>query len=211
MSGLDIVDPEKIDLWGVSFSTSIALAAACYDQRAKCIMAVSPWTLEFDIAPLDSKEDFARLMAERESQALGNEAFYTAMIDQEGNNPIHLNVNWGDEVRAAVNEFSSLTGDGFIPSVTFQSYYKIFTFSPYVSLPYLGDTPLMMVVPERDTVSSVELQVKLYEAVKGPKEIYHAKGKRHLNMLPEDENFEPMIKIQVEFFFKALAREDGGL
>ncbi|KAL3483552.1 alpha/beta-hydrolase [Aspergillus germanicus] len=207
MSGLDIVDPDQIGFWGVSFSASIALAAACYDPRAKCIITVSPWTFDFGITAEEAKDNFSRLVAEREAQSLGNEPFYTAMVDEEGNNPIHVNVDWGDEVRAAVNEFVSLSADGFVPTVTFQSYYKLFTFSPYLSLKFLGDTPLMMVVPEHDTVCPVEQQVKLYDAVEGPKEIYHAEGKRHLNMLAEDKFFEPMMKPQVEFFFKVMRGE----
>ncbi|KAL2820179.1 alpha/beta-hydrolase [Aspergillus cavernicola] len=209
MAGLEIVDPEQIGLWGVSFSATIALAAACYDPRAQCVMAVSPWTFEFGISPEQAKENFARLVSERESQALGNEPFYTAMVDQEGNNPIHLGVDWGDEVRAAITEFASLSADGFVPTVTFQSYYKIFTFSPYVALPYLGDTPAMMVVPEHDTICPVEQQVRLYEAIKGPKEIYHAARKRHLTMLQEDAEFEPMMQAQVDFFKKAVRKEQS--
>jgi fermentation-respiration switch protein FrsA (DUF1100 family) len=197
-------------MWGVSFSASIALAAACYDPRAQCVITVSPWTFEFGITPAEAKENFARLVAERESQALGNEPFYTPMVDKDGNNPIHVNVDWDDELRAAVTEFSSLTADGFVPSVTFQSHYKLFTFSPFVSLPYLGNTPMMMVVPEHDTVCPVEQQVRLYDAVKGPnKEIYHAVGKRHLNMLAEDEAFGPMMQAQVDFFYKAIAKGKG--
>ncbi|KIA75679.1 hypothetical protein HK57_00540 [Aspergillus ustus] len=209
ISGLDIVDADQIGVWGVSFSASIALAAACYDPRAQCVIAVSPWTFEFGITPAEAKDNFARLVSERESQTMGNETFYTPMIDEEGKNPIHVNVDWGDEVRAAVTEFSSLSADGFVPSVTFQSYYKLFTFSPRLSLPYLGDTPLMMVVPEHDTVSPVEKQVALFEDVAGPKEIYHAPGKRHLNMLQEDATFAPMMQAQVDFFYRAIGARGG--
>ncbi|KAL2833595.1 Alpha/Beta hydrolase protein [Aspergillus pseudoustus] len=36
------IDPHKqIGIWGISFSASIALAAACYDPRAQCVITVA--------------------------------------------------------------------------------------------------------------------------------------------------------------------------
>ncbi|KAF9894657.1 hypothetical protein FE257_006545 [Aspergillus nanangensis] len=209
VSELPIVDPAQIGFWGVSYSASIALAAACYDPRAALVMAVSPWTFNFNVPVELAKENFAKLVSERESQSLGNEPFYTPMLDGEGRNPINIGVDWGEEVRAAVNDFTELSADGFVPTVTLQSYFKLFTFSPYVALPYLGETPMMLVCPEQDTICPVEEQMRLYEAVKGPKDVFHAKGKRHLNMLAEDATFEPMMRAQVEFLRRALKGMNG--
>ena len=83
------VDPERIAVWGMSFSATIALCAASLDKRAKLCIAACPY-LELKPPPEKLPQVLAKCMKDRESRHVGNPPTYLPMLTATGRNPAGL-------------------------------------------------------------------------------------------------------------------------
>ena len=68
---------------------------------------------------------------------------------------------------------------------------------------WLGETPMMLMIPGDDTVSLPEEQMRLFDMITGPKRVEVAAGKSHFNVLAS-EGFEGLMDMQVEFIKQTL-------
>ena len=68
---------------------------------------------------------------------------------------------------------------------------------------YMNPTPVLMVVPELDMISTPEGQLELFETFPEPKKVHIAPGKGHLNVL-SGEDFPALSKMQADFVFDNL-------
>ena len=70
---------------------------------------------------------------------------------------------------------------------------------------YMGETPVMMVVPEMDMISPPVEQIALFDTSRGDlNQIYVAPGKGHLNVMSGD-GFTFLAGLQVDFVKGGLA------
>jgi hypothetical protein len=74
--------------------------------------------------------------------------------------------------------------------------------SPFEALRILSPTPMLLVTPENDSISSMAQQKELImDRVEGPKQMHIVWGKEHMDVLDGD-SFFPAMATQINFIRK---------
>jgi fermentation-respiration switch protein FrsA (DUF1100 family) len=175
-----LVDPDSIVYFGYSFSATISLVAGALDKRAACILSATPIAnYNFRTAQRDAVLDLA--MQDRISQMAGNSPMYIPFVNDEGENP----AGWGEKY--SVEEFRAFLGATFFTNqTTVQSYYHLNAWSPYSVMHLVSPTPVMMVTPAEDVLSTPENQRRLFDMIGEPKQFELVPGKGHMDCLNGD-------------------------
>jgi fermentation-respiration switch protein FrsA (DUF1100 family) len=194
LSTLLVVDSDRIGLWGMSFSGTIALCAAALDKRAKFVIAICP-LLSFEYSKGRFPKVLAKAAKDRESQVKGNPPFYLALLTGKGENPAGFGIGMDKEGFEYISAAKERVAPSFENRTTIQSYYKIVIWQPSGLMRYVSPTPVMFVVPELDKLSPPEDQVALFNTFAEPKKLHISLGKGHLNVL-SGEDFPFVMKLQ---------------
>ncbi|KAH8731287.1 Alpha/Beta hydrolase protein [Phaeosphaeriaceae sp. PMI808] len=175
-----LVNPDNIVYFGYSFSAMIVLAAAALDKRVAAVLSVTPIAnYNFRTAQRDAVLDLAQ--QDRVSQLAGNPPVYIPFVNDEGENP----AGWGEKY--SVEEFQRFLGTFFFTNqTTVQSYYHLNAWSPYHTMHLVSPTPVMMVTPAEDNLSTPENQRKLFDMIGEPKVFELVSGKGHMDVLNGD-------------------------
>lgn len=198
LSSLPMVDPDRIAFWGMSFSATVALCAGALDRRAKLVIAICP-LLNFEYTPEKFPKVLAKCMKDRESQIRGNEPFFLPVLTAKGENPAGMGLGADQESLDYMINAKSRGAPNYENRTTLQTYYKIVTWQPHGVMKYMGDTPVMMVVPELDMISPPAEQFALFESFKGGlNKVHVAQGKGHLNIL-SGHDFPVLQGLQADF------------
>ncbi|TGJ78841.1 hypothetical protein E0Z10_g9926 [Xylaria hypoxylon] len=176
-----LVDPRRIAFWGYSFSGMVALCAAALDKRVRAVVAVAPLTVwEFS----KWAKVLSKAMKDRESRQAGNQPVYVPMLTEAGENPAGFGSDFNDEDVYNMITRATEIEPNFVSQTTLSSYYHIAAFQPFGMMPFVSPTPVMVVTPERDVISPVELQQnKIYDVFREPKRHLLVKDKGHMNVL----------------------------
>ncbi|KAL2000897.1 hypothetical protein VTN02DRAFT_2485 [Thermoascus thermophilus] len=196
------VDANRIAFWGMSFSGMIALTAAALDKRAKLVIVVCALVkfYERDKVP----RTLAMAIKDRQSQLRGNSPFYLPPFTRNGGNPLDLAAAGGKEAHEYMANVKERGAPNYEDRTTLQSYAKIARWQPHAFLEFVPPTPVLMLVPEFDTISPTEQQLALFRDLSGPKRLHVATGKGHLNVL-SGADAEMLQQVQVDFIHDALA------
>lgn len=157
------------------------------------------------IRPDKRKKVFTLLMKDRQSQLRGNEPFVLRLYDSNGENPAGYGGSGGPCTKEAYTlmELGSKRY-GYRNHITLQTFYKLALFRPQDFLEeMLNDKPIMMVVPENDTMSLPADQLAAFESFNCPKRLHVAKNKGHMDVL-SGEDFQQNMSVMLDFFESAL-------
>lgn len=196
LTTLPIVDPSQLGFWGMSFSGVVALCAAALDRRVKFIITVCPSSKYYT----EEKREklLAKAVKDRVSQAKGNPGFSLVPFSPSGYSASGLDFGVGQEAYEVVNNAWEHRAPNFVNRMTIQSFYKIAMWQPQGLMPYVSPTPVMMLIPEYDSISKPEDQRALFEGFRGPKRLHVADGKGHMNVLT-GENADVVMQQQTNF------------
>ena len=201
---LPIVDPSEIIFWGMSFAATIAMCAASLDKRARGCIAICP-LLDFEYTPEKFPKVMARSMRDRESRVAGNDPIYLPVLTENGENPAGMGIGADKEEFDYMVNAKRLGAPRHENRTTLQSYYKIVTWQPHGVMKYMHQTPVLMVVPEKDMISPPEEQISLFKTFPSKRNKLHiAPGKGHLNVLSGEE-FPALSKMQADYVREILA------
>lgn len=207
LASLPSVDPSKIGFWGISFCATVALNAAALDRRSRFVISVGPIVKASDENPypIDKVHRvLTKALRDRESQLRGNTPFYVESTCEDGSNPTGFGPELGIEAYELVQRIAaSGIAPNFSTQLTLQSFAKILRWHPMQDIKWLGETPMMLMIPGDDTVSLPEEQMRLFDMITGPKRVEVAAGKSHFNVLAS-EGFEGLMDMQVEFIKQTL-------
>lgn len=150
---------------------------------------------------------FLQLMKDRTSQLRGNEPFTLPPFNSNGENPVGYAGSGGPgglESHKLMKLAAERGHHNFRDRITLQSFHKLALFRPKdVMEEMLEDIPMMMVIPELDTVSLAADQMAAFDVFKTPKRRYLAKGAGHMDVLAGD-GFKGVMDAMIEFFSSAL-------
>ncbi|EFQ35404.1 DltD domain-containing protein [Colletotrichum graminicola] len=196
---LPTVDPHRVMLWGVSFGASVTACAGAVDPRVAAVLMVAP-IFKF-IRPDKRRKLFTQLMKDRQSQLRGNEPLYLRPYDSNGENLAGYGGSGGPCAKQASMLMElGVQRYGYRNRITLQTFHKLALFRPQDFLQeMLTDKPIMMVVPENDTMSLPGDQVAAFECFKCPKQLHLAKNKGHMDILSGEGFTENMSKM-IGFF-----------
>lgn len=201
LTTVPIVNSSQLGSWGMSFSGTVASCAAALDRRIKFLITICP-SMKF---PEERREKIlAKAIKDRISQAKGNPSFSVAPYGRSRDNADVMIFGGKQEAY----EFTKIAGaPNFENRINFQSAYKAAMWQPQGLMPYVSPTPVMMLIPENDSISKPEDQRALFEGFQGPKRLHVADGKDHLEVFTGDKA-DVFMQQQIDFIKDVL---DGKL
>ncbi len=164
------VDPQRIGIWGTSFSGSYVLFAGTFDRRVKAVVAQVPNVgtprARFERSPERWERD-ARMMAdERTERYRTGIVEYVKIVSADGEPCIIPG-------KSAYDFFmgSQAQAPNWRNQLTRESLDKTREFDPVGLIDLMSPTALMLIAGERDELIAVESVKKVFEKAKEPKEL----------------------------------------
>ena len=172
-STLPEVDPERIGIWGSSYSGGHVLVVAATDRRVKAAVSQVPLVSGHDNFRALVRADFItgfreQFDADRLARFRGQAPAMVPVVDKDPLAPSALPTpdSW---------EWFSQTGSLRAPAwrneVTLRSVEMFTEYEPGTYLPYISPTPLLMLVAEGDHLVPSELAIAAFDRAHQPKEL----------------------------------------
>lgn len=167
---LSFVDPERIGLWGTSYSGGHALTVTALDARVKCTVSQVPLVSgqrTFDAwVPEKSRPRFLeRLAADRDGRARGEPAAVTVAAI-----PGSETAEWAEKVDK----------DGtYGNEITVRSLDLLRGYDPISFMERIAPTPLLMIVADQDTQTPVDWQREAFALAAEPKQLLTLSGRHY--------------------------------
>ncbi|KAF7166599.1 hypothetical protein CNMCM5623_000194 [Aspergillus felis] len=198
MAGHPMVDEDKIALYGYSFSAMTALVAAGLDHRVGAVISVTP-IANYDFREKEKNNVMALAMQDRVSTIAGNDPVYIPFVGDDGYNP----AGWGNQYN--MEQFRAFLGTSFFTNqTTVQSYYHVLAWQPHGAMRLIKGTPVMMVTPAEDTISSPADQRAVFDMIPEPKKEFDlVAGRGHMDVI-NGEGAGEVLQRQLDFMKKYL-------
>jgi hypothetical protein len=167
---LAFADPERVGLWGTSYSGGHALTVAALDRRVKCVVSQVPLvsgqrTFEAWV-PKDKRPRFLhRLEADRDCRARGEPPAVT---------PAAIPGSETAEWVAAVDKDGSYGNE-----ITLRSLDLLRGYEPMAFMTRIAPTPLLMVIADQDTQTPVAWQREAFALAGEPKKLVILPGRHY--------------------------------
>lgn len=172
------IDPDRIGLWGTSYSGGLVLMAAALDRRVRCVVAQVPFISGYDTLMKPAKPEtraqfHATQEAERRSLAAGNPPRLVPVCTREPGAPAQPRGygtydyfhGFGDAVTAIWGNRITVRSQGLRQE--------------YEAMPWLeriAPTPLLMIVADDDGITPTDLCLAAYERASEPKQLVTIPG-----------------------------------
>lgn len=183
------VDEERIGLWGTSYSGGHVIVVAAMDRRVKCVVTQA-FTYDGYTALRRrlGDEGYAamrkRIDADYDARYAGAEPEYVAVSEPGTTSYKHL--HHGEAGKIYPNKVTLRSRDlhmGYIPGA-------------FVSR--VAPTPMLMIVPDSDTTTPTDLQLKAFEEAGEPKKLLVIKDCEHYGVYME--HLETTAKAAIDWF-----------
>ena len=173
----DRINPERIGIWGSSFSGAHVLHLGAYDRRVKAVVAQVPL--------INGLVNFRRLVrndlwpathalfaADRDQEADTGAMAYLPVVAEEGSPsalPTPESFDWMIRV-------GQTRAPAWRNEQTVRSLELALAYNPGSSIHLISPTPLLMIVAEADTLTPTDLAVEAYSRALEPKRLAWIKG-----------------------------------
>jgi len=203
-------DPDRIGVWGTSFSGGHVLQLAAFDRRIRAVVAQAPatniWETYFkQLKPKVLAKRAEWLAAARREEYVGGVAQYLPVVAPEGQ-PCAM-------PQAGAYEWFTQTAQRCAPAwlnqVTLDSLEINAEYTPMAHVRLIAPAPMLMLVAEDDLVTPVAQQRKAFKRAGAPKLLVELPG-GHFDGYQEP-GFESWVTPAVEWFQKYLRPYSGGL
>ena len=171
------VDPNRIGVWGTSYSGAHVLQLSAFDRRVKA--AVSQVMLVDGLANAQrlNRADnlpltFAFLAGDRAQRYTSGKVNYIPVVGPEGT-PSALPTPESYDFFMKVVQTSAPRWEN---RVTLESIEKFLEYNPGANIHRISPTPLLMVVAEDDRLTPTDLAIDAYERAREPKKLVAFKG-----------------------------------
>jgi len=171
------VDPERIGVWGTSYSGAHVLHLGAFDRRVKCVVS--------QVMLVDGPANAARLnradllpltvgflAQDRAQRYTGGKVNYIPVVGPEGT-PSALPTPESYEFFLKVVQ---TTAPRWENRVTLESIEHFLEYTPGANIHRVSPTPLLMVVAESDRLTPTDLSVEAFERAREPKKLVIFKG-----------------------------------
>ena len=205
---LPFVDPGRIGLYGISYGGPVAIYAAAYDRRVKCLTVVS--------GPADGPEFLASLMSREAWEALLEEIeadrSSRAVTGKSALVPLTHVIRFPDSFWARYRRLGSsdeseslpeTAGHAPVPMLSLESADSMLKSLPGTVVPLVAPRPILFVHGEADDVAKPELARRLFDKASEPKAFVILPGLDHIG-LDTGEGLRKQIAIALQWFEKHL-------
>jgi uncharacterized protein len=169
----DEVDPERIGIWGSSYSGGHVLVVGAIDRRVKCVVSQVPLISGHDNFRALVRSDFIagfreQFVADRLDRFRGEPPAMVPVVDADPLAPSALPTpdswTWFTETHES-------RAPAWRNEVTLRSVEMFTEYEPGTYLPWISPTPLLMVVAQQDHLTPAELAIAAYERANEPKRL----------------------------------------
>jgi len=202
--GLPFVDPERVGVWGTSFSGGHALVLGAIDRRVRSVVAQVPTVDGYGtfrrrqpphlVAAQEAK------FAEERTRLFRGEAPTLLPLLPEGDGPGVFK----DPAALAFFERPESNPPSFEKKMTLLSAERARDYDPVQFIDRISPTPLLMIVADDDTVTGTDLSLKAYDRALEPKKLVLFKG---AHWSPYAEARDEAIAAAVDWFRNTLLDE----
>lgn len=176
------IDPERLAIWGSSFSGGEVLVVGAVDPRVKAVIANVPFTGSLDDPAAPLEERFAGLRAALDDETGAGPADSTD--PPIGPMPVIVASGGDPSARAFLPqpestlwfETAGAAGSGWQNTFTLRGMGGPEEFVPAVAVPFLAPRPLLMVVATGDRVAPADLALTAFELAGEPKQLELIEG-----------------------------------
>ena len=202
LSGHPRVDPERIGVWGTSFSGGLVIHLSVFDRRIKATVAQVPSVLNYEhfrVMESETDDPFAGfLLQDRINRYQTGEVNYLKVVAPEGEDCVLA----GRESYDAYMTLSKNTPTWF-NGVTVESMEKIREYDPTRYIHLITPTPLLIIGAEHDSLIPATLLDEAFERAREPKEMIMLPC-RHFDVYTTEEWFSAAINGAVVWYKKHL-------
>ncbi|MCX7170555.1 MAG: alpha/beta hydrolase [Proteobacteria bacterium] len=198
------VAPNKIGVWGSSYSGGHVLHLAAFDKRIKAVVSQVPAVdcvanVRRFIRPdhLDAFRDM--LLADRAQRYAGGPVNYSEIVAPQGMPcvlPTPDSYEWFTKTHAAL-------APNWLNQVTLESLEYFLEYRPLTSIELIAPTPLLMIVAAGDTLAPADVALAAYARALEPKALDLIPG-GHFDAYTAGPGFERASGSAVNWFKKHL-------
>jgi fermentation-respiration switch protein FrsA (DUF1100 family) len=164
------VDPQRIGIWGTSYSGGLVLYVGIFDKRVKAIVAQAPSAMNWETRRGIDPERFDKvgelLIQDRINRYRTGTINYINVVAPEGE-PCVLSQ---PESYAFLME-ASKHAPNWRNQITFESLEKQREFDPISLIHLIAPTPLLIIAAEHDTLIPLDAPVSAYQRALEPKSL----------------------------------------
>lgn len=164
------VDPERIGLWGSSYSGGHALVMGSTDSRVKAVVAqvptISGHQQGLRRVPATAKARLEESFAADEIAQLNGEEPHRIALVSDGSTPAAYT-----DPEAVSFYLQPLPEGAWENNVTIRSTRAARAYEPGIYITRVSPTPLLMIVADNDTVTPTDLALEAYQKALDPKEL----------------------------------------
>ena len=202
------VDPERVGIWGTSFSGGLVLTVAAVDRRVKAVVSQVPFIDGYDTARWLVRPDLLghlldNLDADRANRFAGGDPATMPAVDPDpmapSMMPDHEAWEWFSTTAAA-------RAPRWKNEVTAHSFDLISEFSPRSFVRRISPTPLLMIIARIDTCAPHEFAFEAFHMAKEPKRLLITDG-GHFGLYA-GEGFEIASSAARDHFVEHLVAKD---
>ena len=180
------VDPDRIGIWGSSYSGGHVLHLAAFDRRIKAAVAQVPlvngWGNAQRLMRSDVFDEFLGALAhDRAQRYVGEESAKVPVVAPEGEPsalPTPESYEWFTQLGETV-------APNWRNEVSLESMEAFLEYDPAGSIHLISPTPLLMVVAEKDTLTPTDMAIAAYERALEPKKLVILEGGKHFDAYTE--------------------------
>ncbi|NPT53070.1 alpha/beta hydrolase [Paraburkholderia elongata] len=202
---LEQTDPERIGIWGSSYSGAHVLVVAAFDRRVKCVVSQVPLA--------SGSRNFRRLIradyiggvrdmfdTDRRERFKGAPPAMISVVDEDpsASSALPTPDSW-----VWFTETSKARAPAWRNEVTLRSIEMFSEYEPGSYIHRISPTPLLMVIAQDDVLAVTDLALEAYEHALEPKKIVMLRG-GHFDAYVND--FEESSTSAVEWFRQHLQR-----
>ena len=165
------IDPDRIGVWGTSYTGGLVLIVAAVDRRVKCVVSQVPFISGYEtmvrVMPLEAWQQFLdTVQKERLAIAAGNPPSLVAVCNNDASKPTDT------PGRRTYSYFHSYTTQKRLDWENKVTVRSLDLRLEYEAMPYVGrvsPTPLLMIVADRDTIAPTDIALRAFEQAIEPK------------------------------------------
>lgn len=203
------VDPDRIGVWGTSFSGGHALMVAATDRRIKCVVAQVPTINGPVAAQRRMRADLvpgllAAFDADRVARFHGEAPKTMPVVAEDPAMPCALPGQEAWEFFSGSFEMAPT----YRNEVTVRSGEMAREYAPGFWVDKISPTPLLMIVADHDYITPTDLALEAYNAARHPKKLILLKGG---HFVPYVAQFEKTSSAATRWFCEHLTGVQAGI
>jgi fermentation-respiration switch protein FrsA (DUF1100 family) len=190
LSSLDQVDPDKIGLWGTSYSGGHSIVVTATDRRVKCLVAQVPTMSGYKTATLGlSEQQIADMIALFAQDRLGR---------MRGDEPMRAKPKpKGNDTGDWLHKASA--GTSYRGDLTMRSYELRMGYEPADFIGRISPTPSLMISSRNDSRSPLDEQLEGFAKAREPKKQILIDG-GHYDVYDDQKTLDEVIGAALDWF-----------